>query len=268
MKSNYDQVIIFTGNNINLLLHPFIDLFLYSQPLLTKSSLCEKNENAQLSHPADFSCTHGVNISWAGHALLHWSHRRVLTVLEQICRNKRNVPSSDHCAGRNLTAKSAVLGDAPIHTPSIAFGHLPPNSARTGYATKGALFISTQLSTDAVSALWKVWVLVRMRRPERALKHARKHVAHPIIIKMKVFLMHKILSLETILSAFTHAHTHTHTHMDRGTRTHKHSDLTKLKYTQLETGSKRSGDLEWMKTAAWNRKHGRSTSLGKEMLLD
>ena len=28
----------------------------------------------------------------------------------------------------------------------IAFRHLPPNSARTGYATEGALFISAQLS--------------------------------------------------------------------------------------------------------------------------
>ena len=43
------------------------------------------------------------------------------------------------------------------HTPSIAFRHLPPNSARFGYATEGALFISVQLSTDAVSALRKVW---------------------------------------------------------------------------------------------------------------
>ena len=48
------------------------------------------------------------------------------------------------------------------HTPSIAFRHLPPNSARFGYATEGALFISAQLSTDAVSALRKVWVQVRL----------------------------------------------------------------------------------------------------------
>ena len=45
-----------------------------------------------------------------------------------------------------------------LHTPSIAFRHLPPNSARFSYATEGALFISAQLSTDAVSALRKVWV--------------------------------------------------------------------------------------------------------------
>ena len=32
--------------------------------------------------------------------------------------------------------------------------------ARFSYATEGALFISAQLSTDAVSALRKVWVLI------------------------------------------------------------------------------------------------------------
>ena len=50
---------------------------------------------------------------------------------------------------------------APSSTPSIAFRHLPPNSARFSYATEGALFISAQLSTDAVSALRKVRVLIR-----------------------------------------------------------------------------------------------------------
>ena len=46
------------------------------------------------------------------------------------------------------------------HTPSIAFRHLPPNSARFSSATEGALFISAQLSNDAVSALRKVRVLI------------------------------------------------------------------------------------------------------------
>ena len=48
------------------------------------------------------------------------------------------------------------------HTPSITFQHLPPDSARIVYATEGALFISAQLSTDAVSTLWNVWVLIRL----------------------------------------------------------------------------------------------------------
>ena len=57
------------------------------------------------------------------------------------------------------------------HTPSIAFWNLPPNSARFSYATEGAFFISAQLSTNAVSTLQKVWVLIRLR------KHACKHDA-------------------------------------------------------------------------------------------
>ena len=40
--------------------------------------------------------------------------------------------------------------DTVGHTPSIAFRHLPPNSARFSYATEGALFISAHLSTDFV----------------------------------------------------------------------------------------------------------------------
>ena len=51
-------------------------------------------------------------------------------------------------------------GEGLRHTPSIAFRHLPPNSARFGYTTEGALFISMQLSSDTVSALRKVWVLI------------------------------------------------------------------------------------------------------------
>ena len=47
-----------------------------------------------------------------------------------------------------------------VHTPSIAFRHLPPNAAGIGHATEGALFIPSQLSADGVSALRKVSVLI------------------------------------------------------------------------------------------------------------
>ena len=40
-----------------------------------------------------------------------------------------------------------------------AFRHLPPNSARFSYATEGAFFIST----DAVSGLRQVWVLIKLQ---------------------------------------------------------------------------------------------------------
>ena len=56
--------------------------------------------------------------------------------------------------------KPLGLNDSRLHTPSIAFRHLPPNSARFSYVTEGALFISAQLSSDAVSALRKVRVLI------------------------------------------------------------------------------------------------------------
>ena len=52
-----------------------------------------------------------------------------------------------------------VTSQMHAHTPSVAFWHLPPNSARFSYATEGALFISVQLSTDMVSELRKVWIL-------------------------------------------------------------------------------------------------------------
>ena len=64
------------------------------------------------------------------------------------------------------------------HTPSIAFRHLPPNSARIGYATEGALFISAQLSTDAVSAFRDCGCNI-------ASKHARRHETYPPRVKQE-----------------------------------------------------------------------------------
>ena len=63
-------------------------------------------------------------------------------------------------------------------TPSTVFRHLPPNSARFNYATEEALFISAQLSTDAVSALPKVWVLIRLWN-QRPSTHADMRRIHP-----------------------------------------------------------------------------------------
>ena len=58
--------------------------------------------------------------------------------------------------------RADVYSYTPSLTPSIAFRHLPPNSARFGYATEGELFISEQLSSDAVSALRKVRVPISL----------------------------------------------------------------------------------------------------------
>ena len=70
------------------------------------------------------------------------------------------------------------------HTPSIAFRHLPPNSARIGYATEGAPFISAQLSTDAVSGLRKLGQKQDCGS-NIASKHTRKHEARPSLVKKK-----------------------------------------------------------------------------------
>ena len=61
-----------------------------------------------------------------------------------------------------LSSVHTGLGEP--HTPSIAFRHLPPNSARFSYAA-GELFTSAQLSTDAVSALRKLIKLQPLRHP-------------------------------------------------------------------------------------------------------
>ena len=73
----------------------------------------------------------------------------------------------------------------PPHTLSIVFRHLSPNSARTGYASKGALLISTQLSTDAVNAFRKVEVIIILPGSNIAAKHAPKREARPPRVKKK-----------------------------------------------------------------------------------
>ena len=70
------------------------------------------------------------------------------------------------CLTTNSESRPVVLVVVrPRHkqprTLSIAFRHLPASSARIGYATEGAFFISAQLSTDAVGVLRNVWVLLK-----------------------------------------------------------------------------------------------------------
>ena len=73
----------------------------------------------------------------------------------------RPAPTDVSAATAYATA-SRIYRQQSAHTPSIAFRHLFPNSARSGYATEGAPLISEQLSADAVSALRKVRVLIRL----------------------------------------------------------------------------------------------------------
>ena len=60
------------------------------------------------------------------------------------------------------TRSAPPKGLSTDHIPSTAFRHLPPHSVRFSYATEGALFISALLSTDTVSVLRKVRVLIIM----------------------------------------------------------------------------------------------------------
>ena len=74
------------------------------------------------------------------------------------CYASSGPESGRHAHSEHRFPATRVQGQSRdgTHTPRIAFRHLPPNSARFSYATEGALFISAQLSTDAVSALRKV----------------------------------------------------------------------------------------------------------------
>ena len=69
------------------------------------------------------------------------------------------------------------LKEGWFHAPSTAFRHLPPNSARIGYPTEGALFISVQLSTIA-SALQKVWVLITLWKQLCSSMHINMRYVH------------------------------------------------------------------------------------------
>ena len=97
-------------------------------------------------------------LTWPwGHC--HWTQHWMISVdiwcLTWVC-------DAGLTSGLTMGPLWSVCVDVWCHTLSIAFQHLPPNSARFGYTTEGAFFISTQLSTDAVSTLWTVWVLITL----------------------------------------------------------------------------------------------------------
>ena len=67
---------------------------------------------------------------------------------------ERSPPDSQVRVWSQLQALVYDILPSPTAVFSYVIGscHLPPNSARYSYATEGALFISAQLSSDAVSA--------------------------------------------------------------------------------------------------------------------
>ena len=116
-------------------------------------------------------------VGWSGHQLRiivsSGNNKVIINLILESSAHTKN-PTTKQC----LTAPKAesessrtnvhgtccaVFGAATHqvnHTPSIAFRHLPPNSASFSYATEGALFISAQLSSDAGNTLQKVPVLI------------------------------------------------------------------------------------------------------------
>ena len=56
-----------------------------------------------------------------------------------------------------------------------------------------------------------------------------------IIIIIKVFIERKILSVDTVLSAYTHARTHVRTHACTHARTHTHTQASTHTHTHTHT---------------------------------
>ena len=87
--------------------------------------------------------------------------------LEPVCKHKR-------IDGVESTLRAPLSGTFLQTLPDLS------------YATEGALFISAQLSSDSVSALRKVRVLIIYDcRSNLAPKQARKHETHPPWVKKK-----------------------------------------------------------------------------------
>ena len=89
-------------------------------------------------------------------------------------------------------ARRAIL---QLHTPSIAFHHLPPNSARFSYATEGALKSPRSCPATRSARLRKLRVLNYMTVEATSLapKHARKRETHPPRAKERVLSRFKRL---------------------------------------------------------------------------
>ena len=104
---------------------------------------------------------------------LTWKTVRVACLTASLLATRKDpITWSSVASRRELFLVSASLRSlqrhSQNHTPSIAFRHPPPNSTRFSYATEGALFISAQLSSDAVSALPKVRVLIWLKKQPSA----------------------------------------------------------------------------------------------------
>ena len=78
-------------------------------------------------------------------------------------KNGIRSPGPPPCSHSSRALMSFMSGLLTMHNYTSLVGtFLQTLPLRIGYAIAGALFISAQLSTDAVSALRKVWLLIRL----------------------------------------------------------------------------------------------------------
>ena len=127
-----------------------VDFIPYSPAPVSRSPASDPNSNTAIRPPS----SKGVGTAYRKAMLGAWLWG---------CLQSVPCPSMATAPPQKGPARVIKLGAGRVggsHTPSIAFRHLPPNSARFSYATEGALFISAQLSSDAVSALRKVRLLI------------------------------------------------------------------------------------------------------------
>ena len=122
-------------------------------------------------------------VSWLYRDMLHLCELFCTCASFCFCYKSMNIPGLRLVALHN-DCVLALLAHVTPHTPSIAFRHLPPDSARFSYATEGALFISAQLSTDAVSALRKVLIIMSVKAAKRQSTH-EKGETHPHRLKKR-----------------------------------------------------------------------------------
>ena len=102
--------------------------------------------------------------------------------VEHHCQNGAKLirsPDGDHHS-------SCCNRDGGMHTPSIAFRHLPPNSARFSYATEGALFYLHAAVQRRGLHPPKGSGTKYDCRSNLAPKHARKHETHPPQVRKRV----------------------------------------------------------------------------------
>ena len=105
-----------------------------------------------------------LELSWSHLFITFWGYT-VAMLTDPIFSQSANIALTEKNEHSDRNVNSCVEETRLYAHSEHRFPARPPNSARFSYATEGALFISAQLSSDAVNALRKVWVLITLRAP-------------------------------------------------------------------------------------------------------